>query len=100
VAAGCSAVTGVHAENRASSGAGMNPRWRAHRHTTTSAGASSASRMIAAVTRYSMALPDAANIPNSTKSYTKCATTVRRSPKLMNSTAQKQASRKISTPRE
>jgi hypothetical protein len=56
--------------------------------------------MMAAVTRYSAASPDAAKIPNSTASYTKCATTVTSSPTWMNNTPQKHASRKISTPRE
>jgi hypothetical protein len=56
--------------------------------------------MIAAVTRYSTASPAAAKMPNSTASYTKCATTVTSSPNWTNRTAQKHALRKISTPRE
>ena len=64
------------------------------------AGASNAIAMIAAEMRYCVAVPLAAKRPNSTRSYTKCATTVTIKPKLTNSTPQKHASRKISTPRE
>jgi hypothetical protein len=56
--------------------------------------------MIAAVTRYSTALPAPAKRPNNTASYAKCATTVTTSPNRRNRMAQKHASRKISTPRE
>lgn len=67
-AVGSSSRVGVQAANRASSGAATKRPARTRLQRTMAAGASSAARTMAAVTRYSGALPCAAKIPNSTAS--------------------------------